>query len=226
MSAGEHARPAAAARIHGLRGDPAVRRRLLRRVALLLRERRRATPPPAGCATPLQLFIGAVFAAYFLWCWLRGGQTLAMKAWGIRLVDVTPRRALLRFAPRGSCSCRRCFDRVGAVRPRKAVPARPPRGNASGFGLGWYCTGRSWMQNTHGLSIPSRARTSLSFSWVQQVEAAMKETQAHSDQRQGGRQSAARGGSGRRAVTPLRSSITLYFPVLGPFVRNPGRTIS
>lgn len=45
----------------------------------------------------LQLFIGAVFAAYFLWCWLRGGQTLAMKAWGIRLVDVTPRRALLRL---------------------------------------------------------------------------------------------------------------------------------
>ncbi|HVJ24388.1 MAG TPA: RDD family protein, partial [Burkholderiales bacterium] len=36
----------------------------------------------------LQLFILAVFAAYFLWCWLRGGQTLAMKAWRIRLVDV------------------------------------------------------------------------------------------------------------------------------------------
>ena len=46
----------------------------------------------------LQLFIGAVFAAYFLWCWLRGGQTLAMRAWHIRLVDVTPRKALLRFA--------------------------------------------------------------------------------------------------------------------------------
>jgi uncharacterized RDD family membrane protein YckC len=46
----------------------------------------------------LQFFIGAVFAAYFLWCWLRGGQTLAMKAWHIRLVDVTPRKALLRFA--------------------------------------------------------------------------------------------------------------------------------
>ena len=45
----------------------------------------------------LQLFILAVFAAYFLWCWLRGGQTLAMKAWRIRLVGVTPRKALLRF---------------------------------------------------------------------------------------------------------------------------------
>lgn len=46
----------------------------------------------------LQIFIGFVFAAYFLWSWLRGGQTLAMKAWGIRLVHVTPRKALLRFA--------------------------------------------------------------------------------------------------------------------------------
>ncbi|MCI0354493.1 MAG: RDD family protein, partial [Acidobacteria bacterium] len=46
----------------------------------------------------LQLFILAVFAAYFLWCWLRGGQTLAMKAWRIRLIDVSPTRALLRLA--------------------------------------------------------------------------------------------------------------------------------
>ena len=46
----------------------------------------------------LQLFILVMFAAYFLWCWLRGGQTLAMKAWGIRLVGVTPGKALLRFA--------------------------------------------------------------------------------------------------------------------------------
>jgi uncharacterized RDD family membrane protein YckC len=45
----------------------------------------------------LQLFILVVFAAYFLWCWLRGGQTLAMKAWRIRLVDVTPKKAILRF---------------------------------------------------------------------------------------------------------------------------------
>jgi uncharacterized RDD family membrane protein YckC len=44
-----------------------------------------------------QLLLGAVFAAYFLWCWLRGGQTLAMRAWRIRLVQVTPAKALLRF---------------------------------------------------------------------------------------------------------------------------------
>jgi uncharacterized RDD family membrane protein YckC len=45
----------------------------------------------------LQLFIGLIFAGYFLWCWLRGGQTLAMKAWRIRLVEVTPVKALIRF---------------------------------------------------------------------------------------------------------------------------------
>ncbi len=45
----------------------------------------------------LQVFIVVVLAAYFLWCWLRGGQTLAMRAWRIRLVDVTPAKAILRF---------------------------------------------------------------------------------------------------------------------------------
>jgi uncharacterized RDD family membrane protein YckC len=45
----------------------------------------------------LQAFLAAVYGAYFLWCWLRGGQTLAMKTWRIRLVQVTPRRALARF---------------------------------------------------------------------------------------------------------------------------------
>jgi len=46
----------------------------------------------------LQVFILVVIGAYFLWCWLRGGQTLAMKAWRIRLVGVTPEKAILRFA--------------------------------------------------------------------------------------------------------------------------------
>ena len=45
----------------------------------------------------LQVFILLVLAGYFLWCWLRGGQTLAMRAWKIRLVDVTPGKALARF---------------------------------------------------------------------------------------------------------------------------------
>ena len=47
--------------------------------------------------TELQLFVLAVLAAYFLWCWLRGGQTLAMRAWRIRLVEVTPGKAIIRF---------------------------------------------------------------------------------------------------------------------------------
>ncbi|MSQ49599.1 MAG: RDD family protein [Betaproteobacteria bacterium] len=51
----------------------------------------------------LQIFLLAVFAVYFLWCWLRGGQTLAMKTWRIRLVAkdghgrLPPKTALLRF---------------------------------------------------------------------------------------------------------------------------------
>jgi uncharacterized RDD family membrane protein YckC len=45
----------------------------------------------------LQVFILLVLAAYFIWCWLRGGQTLAMKAWRIKLIEVTPRKAILRF---------------------------------------------------------------------------------------------------------------------------------
>ena len=45
----------------------------------------------------LQVFILAMLAGYFLWCWLRGGQTLAMRAWRIRLVDVTPGKAIARF---------------------------------------------------------------------------------------------------------------------------------
>jgi uncharacterized RDD family membrane protein YckC len=45
----------------------------------------------------LQFLILTVCAGYFLWCWLRGGQTLAMKAWRVRLVDVTPKKALARF---------------------------------------------------------------------------------------------------------------------------------
>ena len=51
----------------------------------------------------LQAYLGAVCAAYFLWCWLRSGQTLAMKTWRIRLVApgctrVPAGRALRRLA--------------------------------------------------------------------------------------------------------------------------------
>lgn len=49
----------------------------------------------------LQAFLFVVVGVYFIWCWIHG-QTLAMKTWGIRIVDrqgrpLTPRRALLRY---------------------------------------------------------------------------------------------------------------------------------
>lgn len=49
----------------------------------------------------LQAFLFIVFGVYFTWSWARG-QTLAMKTWGIRVVDsvgrpLTERRALLRY---------------------------------------------------------------------------------------------------------------------------------
>ena len=73
--------------------------------------------------TLLQAFIVAVFAVYFLWCWLRGGQTLAMKSWRIRLVardghgTLPPTTALLRFVyalflvPTGISFISAAFDR-------------------------------------------------------------------------------------------------------------------
>lgn len=50
----------------------------------------------------LQLFLFLVLAIYFGWFWSRSGQTVAMKAWHIRLVDrhgqpVGQWRALMRF---------------------------------------------------------------------------------------------------------------------------------
>lgn len=45
-----------------------------------------------------QAYLAAVFAAYFLYCWLRGGQTLAMRAWHIRLVAPGRARVPVRMA--------------------------------------------------------------------------------------------------------------------------------
>lgn len=50
----------------------------------------------------LQAFLFVVLGIYFVWFWSRGGQTVAMKAWHIRLVDtaggpVSQPRALGRF---------------------------------------------------------------------------------------------------------------------------------
>ncbi|HYC49378.1 MAG TPA: RDD family protein [Burkholderiales bacterium] len=49
-----------------------------------------------------QIYLAAVAGLYFVWQWLRGGQTLAMKTWRVRLVSrdgapITLRQALLRY---------------------------------------------------------------------------------------------------------------------------------
>ena len=50
----------------------------------------------------LQIFVFVVLAVYFVTFWSRGGQTVAMRAWHVRLVTadgaaVTPLRALARY---------------------------------------------------------------------------------------------------------------------------------
>jgi uncharacterized RDD family membrane protein YckC len=44
-----------------------------------------ATEPPKRYF--LQFYLWLVAAVYFLYCWLHGGQTLAMQTWRIRLTD-------------------------------------------------------------------------------------------------------------------------------------------
>lgn len=50
----------------------------------------------------LMAFLFVILAVYFTWFWANGGQTVAMKAWHIRLVDVrgmpvTQGRAFMRY---------------------------------------------------------------------------------------------------------------------------------
>jgi uncharacterized RDD family membrane protein YckC len=59
-----------------------------------------ATHPPRRYWLQAGLYL--VTAAYLLWCWLHGGQTLAMQTWRIRLIDgeartLTLGRALQRY---------------------------------------------------------------------------------------------------------------------------------
>ena len=63
-----------------------------------LTQQRHALTGKAG----LQAFLFVVLAIYFSWFWSRGGQTVAMKAWHIRLVRLDGRavpqgQALLRY---------------------------------------------------------------------------------------------------------------------------------
>ncbi len=53
-------------------------------------------------AKALWLHVFLLLMAYFVWCWLNGGQTLPMKTWKLRLVDekdgpLRPLQAVLRY---------------------------------------------------------------------------------------------------------------------------------
>ena len=91
--------------------------------------------------TALQFYLAAVFAAYFLYCWLRGGQTLAMKAWKIRLVmpgksRIPPRIALARLAYAGFFVGSFCAALAAAFVHRNPWIAFVTLA-VSGAGLGW-----------------------------------------------------------------------------------------
>ncbi|HVT32790.1 MAG TPA: RDD family protein [Rhodanobacteraceae bacterium] len=58
--------------------------------------------PPLAWRVGLRLALLAVTAAYFVFSWTRGGQTIGMRAWRLRLVDASgsalpATRAMLRF---------------------------------------------------------------------------------------------------------------------------------
>jgi uncharacterized RDD family membrane protein YckC len=60
-------------------------------------------PRAPGGLIFFQIYLLLIMAGYFLWFWLHGGQTLAMKTWRLRLVaadggSVSYRQALIRFA--------------------------------------------------------------------------------------------------------------------------------
>ena len=88
-----------------------------------------------------QLYLLAVFAAYFLWCWLRGGQTLPMKTWRIRLVApgharVPARAALARFAYASLFVGAFVASVAAAFEHRNALLAFGSLA-LSGIGIGW-----------------------------------------------------------------------------------------
>lgn len=62
-----------------------------------------ANGPLSGLSRTLfQAYLVVVLGTYFVWCWHRGGQTLPMKTWRLRLVcaeggPVPLRRAALRY---------------------------------------------------------------------------------------------------------------------------------
>jgi uncharacterized RDD family membrane protein YckC len=55
-------------------------------------------PLQAGQRRTLQVVLFVALGAYFVWCWTRGGQTLAMKTWHLRVVGPDGGRIGLRTA--------------------------------------------------------------------------------------------------------------------------------
>jgi uncharacterized RDD family membrane protein YckC len=60
-------------------------------------------PLSEGLHHLFQAYLFLVLGLYFAWCWLHGGQTLAMKTWRLRLEQcdgsaLTVRQALTRYA--------------------------------------------------------------------------------------------------------------------------------
>lgn len=53
-------------------------------------------PLNGGQRLVLQVVVFVALGAYFCWCWTRSGQTLALKTWGLRLVDASGRNPSLR----------------------------------------------------------------------------------------------------------------------------------
>lgn len=50
----------------------------------------------------LQIFLWLIVGAYFVWCWLRSGRTLAMQAWKVKLIGhdgqlISLNSAILRY---------------------------------------------------------------------------------------------------------------------------------
>jgi len=59
--------------------------------------------PPSQGENILRVFALLLYGAYFVWCWTKRGQTLAMQTWRIQLVTtagtrLTQRRAMARYA--------------------------------------------------------------------------------------------------------------------------------
>jgi uncharacterized RDD family membrane protein YckC len=97
-----------------------------------------------------QAYLLTVAGIYFTWFWRRGGQTLAMRAWGIRLLDahgdaIGARQAVIRFlVAAAGLTClgvglawalidrqgRFLHDRVAGTYLARSAPLREPKADS------------------------------------------------------------------------------------------------